>query len=155
MTIGSQMLEFDRGGVPPYKIGSQYTPYKLRLRFITILAMLHSVVGILLCPYFVIECSFNPVQAGVFWNHIGWGVHCAPLRFSFICCPITTKLGMLVLWHKISQNSTRQIHSDVTMTSMTSSLLCRVSKTAKNSLCLNRCCFFIFYPTLFKLGSNI
>ena len=23
----------------------------------------------------------NPIQAGVFWNHIG----CAPLHFSFIC----------------------------------------------------------------------
>ena len=46
----------------------------------------------------------NPIQAGLFWNHIGWGgAHCAPLCFSSICCPITTKLGMLVLWHKISQ----------------------------------------------------
>ena len=47
--------------------------------------------------------SINPVQAGLFWNHIGWGAHCAPPCFSSICCPITTKLGMLVLWHKISQ----------------------------------------------------
>ena len=35
MTIGSQMPELDRGGggffVPPYKIGSQNTPYKLGL----------------------------------------------------------------------------------------------------------------------------
>ena len=46
---------------------------------------------------------FNPIQAGLFWNHIGWGAHCAPLCFSSICCPITTKLGMLVLWYKISQ----------------------------------------------------
>ena len=42
----------------------------------------------------------NPIQAGVFWNHIG---HCASLRFSFIYFPITTKLGMIVKWHKISQ----------------------------------------------------
>ena len=41
----------------------------------------------------------NPIQAGLFWNYIG----CAPLCFSSICCLITTKLGMLVLWHKISQ----------------------------------------------------
>ena len=27
--------------------------------------------------------SLNPIQAGVFWNHIGWGAHCAPLCFSF------------------------------------------------------------------------
>ena len=27
-----------------------------------------------------------------------------PLCFSFVCGPITTKLGMLVLWDKISQN---------------------------------------------------
>ena len=36
MTFGSQMPEFDRGGAflpppPPYKIGSQNTPYKLGL----------------------------------------------------------------------------------------------------------------------------
>ena len=29
------------------------------------------------------ECTLsyigiNPIQAGVFWNHIGWGAHCAP-----------------------------------------------------------------------------
>ena len=42
--------------------------------------------------------TINPIQAGVFWNHI-----VPPLRFSFICCPVTTKLGMIVLWHKISQ----------------------------------------------------
>ena len=48
---------------------------------------------------------FNPIQAGLFWNHIGWGGgHIVPpLCFSSICYPITTKLGMLVLWHKISQ----------------------------------------------------
>ena len=32
------------------------------------------------------------------------GAHCTPLCFSFICGPITTKLGMMVLWDKISQN---------------------------------------------------
>ena len=35
MTIGSQMPELDRGGAflpPPYKIGSQNTPYKLGLK---------------------------------------------------------------------------------------------------------------------------
>ena len=31
------------------------------------------------------------------------GEHCAPFCFSFIYCPITTKLGMIVLWQKISQ----------------------------------------------------
>ena len=41
--------------------------------------------------------TFNPSQAGVFWNPIGRGAHCAPLCFSFICGPITTKLGMMVL----------------------------------------------------------
>ena len=48
----------------------------------------------------------NPIQAGPFWNHIGWGggIVPPPPCFSSICCPITTKLGMLVLWHKISQN---------------------------------------------------
>ena len=49
------------------------------------------------------KLRFNPIQAGLFWNHIGWGAHCAPLCFSSICCPITTKRGMLVLWHKIFQ----------------------------------------------------
>ena len=51
------------------------------------------------------EFIFNPIQAGLFWNHIGWGGgHIVPpLCFSSICYPITTKLGMLVLWHKISQ----------------------------------------------------
>ena len=38
----------------------------------------------------------NPIQAMVFCYHFGWGTLC-PLRFSFICCPITTKLGMTVL----------------------------------------------------------
>ena len=32
MTIGRQMLELHRGAFPPpYKIGSQYTPFKLGL----------------------------------------------------------------------------------------------------------------------------
>ena len=92
--------------------------------------------------------NFNPIQAGLFWNHIGWGGGTlCPLCFSSICCPITTKLGMIVLWHKIP--------SDVTMTSMTSYLLCRVSKTAENSLFLNRRYFFVFYSILFKLSRNI
>ena len=39
--------------------------------------------------------AFNPIQAGVFWNHIGWGAHCAPLCFSFICGPNTTNDGTL------------------------------------------------------------
>ena len=36
MIIGSQMPELDRGGgaSPPYNIGSQNTPYKLRLKVI-------------------------------------------------------------------------------------------------------------------------
>ena len=42
----------------------------------------------------------NPNQDGVFWYHI---CYCAPLLFSFICCPSTTKLGLRILWHKISQ----------------------------------------------------
>ena len=36
MTVGSQMLEFDRGASPPpppYKIGSQNTSYKLGLKY--------------------------------------------------------------------------------------------------------------------------
>ena len=32
MTVGSQMLKFDRG-LPPYKLGSQNTPYKLGLKY--------------------------------------------------------------------------------------------------------------------------
>ena len=31
-------------------------------------------------------------------HSLGWHI-----CFSFICCPITIKLGMIVLWHKISQ----------------------------------------------------
>ena len=64
-------------------------------------------------------------------------------------------------WHdstmaqNLSKNSNSQIHSDVTMTSMTSFLLCRVPKTAVNSLYLNRYCYFIFYPIIFKLGRDI
>ena len=38
--------------------------------------------------------TINPIQAG--------GPICALLCFSFICGPITTKLGMTVLWNKIS-----------------------------------------------------
>ena len=36
MTTGSQMPELDQGGffAPPYKIGSQNTPYKLGLRLL-------------------------------------------------------------------------------------------------------------------------
>ena len=46
--------------------------------------------------------ALNPIQAGVFWNHRGWrGAQC----FSFICCPIITKLGMMVLKDKISQKT--------------------------------------------------
>ena len=41
--------------------------------------------------------KFNP---GVFWNHIDIVLS---LCFSFICCPITTKLDMIALWHKISE----------------------------------------------------
>ena len=40
---------------------------------------------------------FNPIQAGVFWNHIDWEP-LSPLRFSFVCGPITTKLAMMILW---------------------------------------------------------
>ena len=32
MTVGSQMLKLDRGA-PPYKLGSQNTPYKLGLKY--------------------------------------------------------------------------------------------------------------------------
>ena len=52
------------------------------------------------------EKNINPIKAGVFWNHLGWGrgAHCAPpFCFCFIRGPITTKLGMMVLWDKISQ----------------------------------------------------
>ena len=56
---------------------------------------------------------------------------------------------------KFLKSSNSKIHSDVTMTSMTLSLLCLVSKTAENSLYQNRHCFFIFYLILFKLGRNI
>ena len=46
----------------------------------------------------------NPIQAGVFWNYISWeGGGGTFLHFSFICCPVTTKLGMVALWYKISQ----------------------------------------------------
>ena len=44
MTIGSQMPELDRGFFlppPPYKIGSQNTPYKLGLRKDTPLIRIH------------------------------------------------------------------------------------------------------------------
>ena len=38
MSVGSQMPELDRGGgaflPPPYKMGSQNTPYKLGLTFL-------------------------------------------------------------------------------------------------------------------------
>ena len=38
------------------------------------------------------------------WGGGGEGRHIVPfLCFSFICNPITTKLGMMVLWDKISQ----------------------------------------------------
>ena len=47
-----------------------------------------------------LQIRVNPIQAGVFWYHIGGG---GGIRFSFICCPITTKLVMVVLKHKISQ----------------------------------------------------
>ena len=56
---------------------------------------------------------------------------------------------------KFLKSSNSKIHSDVTMTSMTFSLLCLVSKAAVNSLYQNRHCFFIFYLILFKLGRNI
>ena len=39
----------------------------------------------------------NPIQAEAFRLYIGLGAH------SFICCPITTKLFMIVIWHKISE----------------------------------------------------
>ena len=51
---------------------------------------------------------FNPIEAGVFWNHTGWGGgggHCAPLCFSFIYGPITTKLSMMVLWEQNLSNA--------------------------------------------------
>ena len=43
--------------------------------------------------------DFNPIQAEVFWNHIGSGGHTKILCFSLTCGPITTKLGMMVLWN--------------------------------------------------------
>ena len=48
------------------------------------------------------ESSYlNPIQAGVFWNHIGWGVHCAPSVSPLFV--VQLQLGMMVLWDKISQ----------------------------------------------------
>ena len=49
----------------------------------------------------------NRIQAGVFWNHIGWGgggILCP--RFSFICGPITAKF-----WHDgtLGQNLSKAI----------------------------------------------
>ena len=44
MTIGSQMPKLDWGGAflpppPPYKIGSENTPYKLRLKIVNFVAI--------------------------------------------------------------------------------------------------------------------
>ena len=48
--------------------------------------------------------NINPIQAGVFWNHIDWGGGTlCPLLFLIFCGSITTKLGMMVPWDKISQ----------------------------------------------------
>ena len=53
----------------------------------------------------LVPLILNPIQDGVFWNHIGWGgdIVSPPLCFSYICDLITSKLSMLVLWDKISQ----------------------------------------------------
>ena len=50
------------------------------------------------------------------------GAQKAPLFFSFICCPITAKLGVMVLWDKISQNikDFADFSSAVSMTSLSS-----------------------------------
>ena len=72
---------------------------------LSVIAVCHTSSIIMLKDNCTLLSLVNPIQAGLFWNHIGWGgAHCAPpLCFSSICYPITTKLGMLVLWHKISQ----------------------------------------------------
>ena len=60
--------------------------------------------GFTVCYLITISGNLNPIQAGVFWNHLGWGGTLCPLCFSFICDQ--TKLGMdgmMVLWDKISQ----------------------------------------------------
>ena len=47
------------------------------------------------------ECYFTLIDALKILTLLGWGI--LLLYFSFICFPITTKLGMIVLWNKISQ----------------------------------------------------
>ena len=46
--------------------------------------------------------KFEKKRGSKFKPYSGWGEPYR-LHFSFICCPITTKFGMIVLWHKISQ----------------------------------------------------
>ena len=63
-----------------------------------------------------ISFRVNPIQAGGLLEPLGfWGAHCShpPPHFSFICCPITTKLGLILLWHKSLKGSKSQIHNDV------------------------------------------
>ena len=56
----------------------------------------------------MVSIILNPTQTGVFCCYVGLGGEGAghnvsPFGSPFICCAITTKLGMVVLWHNISQ----------------------------------------------------
>ena len=55
---------------------------------------------------------FTPFRLRYFVN-----ILCPRVCLSFIYCPITTKLGMMVLWDKISEKQKIQIHNDITMMS--------------------------------------
>ena len=67
---------------------------------------------------------FNPVRAGVFCYYIGWGHIVSPSISPLFVVQLPTNLASQFSETKSLKGSKSQIHNDVTMTSMTSSLLC-------------------------------
>ena len=76
MSVGSQMPELDRGAFlpppPPYKIGSQNTPYKLELKY-TVKPCFHARIFLVVEEIFVhkkrsdkICCPSKPVNRHLF-----------------------------------------------------------------------------------------
>ena len=54
-------------------------------------------------PYFLLASNLNPIQAGVFWNHIGFG--------GTLCPPSVSPLFMNQTWHDgtLGQNLSKAV----------------------------------------------
>ena len=72
----------------------------------------------------VMDKLFNPIQAGVFCYYIGWGAQFPPPVSPVFVVQLPSTMASQFSETKSLKGSKSQIHNDVTITSITSSLLC-------------------------------